>query len=159
VVFLSPSRRISGRTLKLDQDCFPPSSFPFIILLSPLYFRLYSRGGQLDHLREPHFKKQQSPKAMSYACAQRLISSFGTTYSCQFLYSTLTFTKSEYRLVLTDEHLTELTGTALIKQNIFSLKTRTLCKVSSASRISDEREPLCGHSCYILSLTEEKVVK
>jgi hypothetical protein len=50
------------------------------------------RGGQLDQLREPHFRKQQS-------------ASHG--------YSTLKLIKSKYRSVLTAGHLTELVRTAL----------------------------------------------
>lgn len=38
-------------------------------------------------------------------CATRLSSIFGTTYSCEALYSTLKFIKSKRRSVLT-EHLT-----------------------------------------------------
>lgn len=55
--------------------------------------------------------EQKYPKTKE--CAKRLISIFGTTYSCESLYSTLKFIKSKYRAVLTDEHLTELVRTAL----------------------------------------------
>jgi hypothetical protein len=53
---------------------------------------IYTRGGQLDYLREPHFRRQQSAGAMC---------------------STLKFIKSKYRSVLTDEHLTKRVRTAL----------------------------------------------
>jgi hypothetical protein len=36
------------------------------------------------------------------------------------------------------------------KTKYFVLKTQTLLKVYSASRISDVREPRCGHSCYVM---------
>jgi hypothetical protein len=52
----------------------------------------YTRGGQLDQLREPHFRRQHSTRAM---------------------YSTIKLIRSKYRSVLTDEHLTELVETAL----------------------------------------------
>jgi hypothetical protein len=55
--------------------------------------------------------EQKYPKTKE--CAQRLISIFCTTYSCESLYSTLKFIKSKYRSVLTDEHLNELMRTAL----------------------------------------------
>jgi hypothetical protein len=48
---------------------------------------LYTRGGQLDQLREPNFRRQQSARAM---------------------FSTLKFIKSKYRSVLTDEQLADL---------------------------------------------------
>jgi hypothetical protein len=79
-------------------------------------------GGQLDQLRGPHFQRKQPARGMSYSCAQRFISIFGTTYSCESLYSTLKFIKSKYRSVFTDEHLTELVRIAAIKQNILFLK-------------------------------------
>jgi hypothetical protein len=44
--------------------------------------------------------EQKYPKIKE--CAQRLISIFGTTYSCKSLYSTLKFIKSKYRSVLTN---------------------------------------------------------
>jgi hypothetical protein len=75
----------------------------------------YSRGGQLDQLWEPHFRWQQSARATSYSCAQKLISSFSTRYSYESLYSTLKFIKSNYCSVLTHEHFAELVYTALIK--------------------------------------------
>jgi hypothetical protein len=59
---------------------------------------------QLDQLREPHFRGQQSARVISYSCAQRLISIFGATYSCESLYSTLKLIRSKYRSVLTDGH-------------------------------------------------------
>jgi hypothetical protein len=62
--------------------------------LDLLKFKLYTRGGQLDQLRDPHFRRQQSARAMC---------------------STLTLAKSKYRSVLTDELLTEPVQTALIK--------------------------------------------
>ncbi|XP_060836051.1 general transcription factor II-I repeat domain-containing protein 2B-like [Rhopalosiphum padi] len=46
-------------------------------------------------------------------CAVKLISIFGTTYSCESLYSTMKIIKSKYRSNLTDDHLTELLRTAL----------------------------------------------
>lgn len=46
-------------------------------------------------------------------CAKRLISIFGTTYTCESLYSTLKFVKSKHRAELSDEHLSELVRTAL----------------------------------------------
>ncbi|KAL4126266.1 hypothetical protein QTP88_010491 [Uroleucon formosanum] len=46
-------------------------------------------------------------------CAQKLISIFGTTYSCESLYSTMKMIKSKHRSTLTDGHLTELLRTAL----------------------------------------------
>jgi hypothetical protein len=55
--------------------------------------------------------EQKYPKRKE--CAQRLISIFGTTYSCEPLYSTLKFIKSKYQSVLTDEQLNELMRTAL----------------------------------------------
>jgi hypothetical protein len=54
---------------------------------------VYVKGGQLDQLQEPHCRKLQSVTAMSHSCAQRLTSSFGITYSCECLYSTLTLIK------------------------------------------------------------------
>lgn len=53
-------------------------------------------------------------------CAVKLISIFGTTYSCQSLYSTI---KWKYRSNLTDDHLTELLGTALTCQCNWILKS------------------------------------
>jgi hypothetical protein len=55
--------------------------------------------------------EQKYPKIKE--CAQRLIYIFGTTYSCDSLYSTLKFIKSKYQSGLTDEHLNELIRTAL----------------------------------------------
>ncbi|XP_025416544.1 general transcription factor II-I repeat domain-containing protein 2-like [Sipha flava] len=46
-------------------------------------------------------------------CAQKLISIFGTIYSCESLYSTMKMIKSKHRSTLTDDHLTELLRTAL----------------------------------------------
>jgi hypothetical protein len=70
--------------------------------------RHYTRGGYLDQLQEPHFRRQQSAKAMYYLCDKRLISIFNTTHSYESLYLTLTFIKSKHRSVLTDKLLTEL---------------------------------------------------
>lgn len=55
--------------------------------------------------------EQKYPKTKD--CAIRLISIFGTSYSCESLYSTLKFVKNKYRAVLTDKHLTELVRTAI----------------------------------------------
>jgi hypothetical protein len=74
------------------------------------------------------------------------------------MYSMLTFIKSKYRSVSSDEHFTELVRTALTTYQpkfqtltaypnyrseikYFVLKTRTLLKVCCLSRISDVREP------------------
>jgi hypothetical protein len=54
--------------------------------------RVYYRGGQLDQLREPHFSRQKSARA---------------------IYSMLKFIKSKYCSVLTGERLTELVRTVL----------------------------------------------
>jgi hypothetical protein len=55
--------------------------------------------------------EQKYPKTKD--CAIRLISIFGTSYSCESLYSTLKFIKNKYRSVLTDQHLNELVRTAI----------------------------------------------
>jgi hypothetical protein len=57
----------------------------YVVYLTTLIqsLRLYSRGDQLDQLREPQFRWQQSAVAM---------------------YSTLKFIKSKHCSVLTDEH-------------------------------------------------------
>jgi hypothetical protein len=83
-------------------------------------FRVYSRGGQLDQLQEPHFTRPQSARAMSYSCAQRLTSIFGATYSCESLSlcSVLTLIKSKHCPVLSDELLTEFVRAALMKRKI-----------------------------------------
>jgi 17beta-estradiol 17-dehydrogenase/3beta-hydroxysteroid 3-dehydrogenase/mitotic-spindle organizing protein 1 len=66
--------------------------------------------------------EQKYPKIK--ACAQRLISIFSTTYSCESLYSALKSIKSKYRSVLSDEHLNELMRTALTShQPIFKQLT------------------------------------
>jgi hypothetical protein len=73
VVFLSLP---SDSTLKLGHDRFLRKPFQFIIHLSPYYWTLYSRRGQLGHLREPHFRRQQSARAMSYSSSQVMKSFF-----------------------------------------------------------------------------------
>jgi hypothetical protein len=50
--------------LKLVQDFFLPHPFLFIIYLSPYHSTLYVRDVQLYRLREPHFDRQQSVRAM-----------------------------------------------------------------------------------------------
>ena len=54
----------------------------------------------------PEVKYPQLKKA---SC--RLISIFGTTYSCESLYSTMQFLKSKHRPVNSYQHLTELLRT------------------------------------------------
>lgn len=58
--------------------------------------------------------------------AMRLLSMFGTTYSCESLFSVMKFIKSKHRAVLTNEHLVELLRTALTtyQPNFKKLVTR-----------------------------------
>jgi hypothetical protein len=46
-------------------------------------------------------------------CAQKLISIFRKTYSCESLYSNMKMIKSKHRSTLTDDHLTQLLRTVL----------------------------------------------
>jgi hypothetical protein len=71
-------------------------------------------------------------------CAQRLISLFGTTYSCESLHSTLQFIKSKYRSDLTDEHLNELMRTALTSHqpNFKKLTAKMDTRKASTSKSS-----------------------
>ena len=58
-----------------------------------------------------HMHEQKCPKIRE--CAKRRISIFGTTYSCESLYSTLKFIKSKHWAVLSDKHLSVLVRTSL----------------------------------------------
>jgi hypothetical protein len=80
---------------------------------------------------------------MSYSCAQRLII-FGTTYSCELLYSALKFIKSNYRSVQTSIKI-------MICPELQSSKCLKILKVSWTSHASDVRELRCGHPCYTAS--------
>jgi len=60
---------------------------------------------------EEYFYKLKYPNIKN--CAVKLISFFGTTYSCESLYSTMKIIKSKYRSNLTDDHPTELLRTDL----------------------------------------------
>jgi hypothetical protein len=51
---------------------FPPAALQCD--LSQFKSRVQYRGGQLDQIREPHFRWQRSARAVSYSRAQRLIS-------------------------------------------------------------------------------------
>jgi hypothetical protein len=83
--------------------------------------------------------EQKYPKIK--ACSQGLISIFGTTYSCESLYSTLKFIKSKYRSVLTDEHLNELMRTALTSHhpNIKQLTANMDTRKASTSKSNMQR--------------------
>jgi hypothetical protein len=87
----------------------------------------------VDPLQEPNLRRQQSARTMSYSCAQRLISIFGATYSCEGLYPTLKFFELQYRSDLTNEHVTKLVRAALNKYN--KIRILLKLKVSYASRM------------------------
>lgn len=81
-----------------------------------------SRTKDWNHLNEmaflPHRISENVPEEKyppTKACAKKFISIFGTTYVCESLYSTFKFIKSKYQSQLTNEYLSELLQTGLVK--------------------------------------------
>nr|XP_047127814.1 general transcription factor II-I repeat domain-containing protein 2-like [Hydra vulgaris] len=74
--------------------------------------------------------------------AIKFISIFGSTYTCESLFSTIKFVKSKYRANLTNEHLSELlrTATTSLKPDFKKLTS----KVMSISLIKLKSRYLCG---------------
>jgi hypothetical protein len=79
-----PRNRIAGLDLDVPK--------PVVLLLRQSYLQsepalfsyLIEQGLPTRQCREPHFRRQQLSKAISYSCAHRLISIFSTTYSCEY---------------------------------------------------------------------------
>jgi hypothetical protein len=122
VVFLSPSRQILGWYLSLGHSCFLSYPFEFIIHLLPFHLLLYSRGGQLDQLWKPHFRRQQSLRDMSLSSSEAI-----KPFSLQVSLSVAMLSK-DVNTKMKIEDLRQSRKKSLylcreMKQNILSLKT------------------------------------